>query len=183
MSVFKIGKVVMGSLFKKPATLMYPVVPREWQERTRGHIDINEPDCILCGMCMRKCPTNAITVDRDAHTWVIQRMKCIQCGCCTDNCPKKCLTMAQTYTAPSVTKVIDTFEIPQKEKAAGGGAADGKLQNNQDECIYCGICAKNCPQEAIEVNRDEKSWKLDEDKCVKCGLCTEKCPKKCLEIK
>jgi ferredoxin len=91
--------------------------------------------------------------------------------------------MAQTYTAPSVTKVIDTFEIPQKEKAAGGGAADGKLQNNQDECIYCGICAKNCPQEAIEVNRDEKSWKLDEDKCVKCGLCTEKCPKKCLEIK
>lgn len=174
----------MGSLFKKPATLMYPVVPREWQERTRGHIDIDVDNCILCGMCQRKCPTNAITVDRNAHTWTIERMKCIQCGCCTDNCPKKCLSMAQTYTTPSPEKITDVFEIPVKEKkAAGGASGDTKLHCNTDECVFCGLCAKNCPQEAITVDRESKTWKLDEDACVKCGLCTEKCPKKCLEIK
>ena len=65
MATFKIGKVLLNSLFGKPATLMYPVVPREWEERTRGHIEIDTDTCILCGICSKKCPTNAITVDRD----------------------------------------------------------------------------------------------------------------------
>ena len=92
---------------------MYPVIPREWQERTRGHIGIVEEDCILCGICAKKCPTNCITVDRNKRKWIIERMQCIQCGCCTDVCPKKCLTMEQTYTTPETFKVIDTFDIPQ----------------------------------------------------------------------
>ncbi|MGI6722390.1 MAG: 4Fe-4S binding protein [Anaerovoracaceae bacterium] len=118
MGAFKIGKVVLGSLFKKPATLMYPVVPREWQERTRGHIEIEETKCILCGMCMRKCPTDAITVDRKGRTWEIQRMQCVQCGCCSDVCPTKCLSMAQKYTEPGGQKVTDKFNVPEKEKKA-----------------------------------------------------------------
>src|SRR5674476_677890 len=111
--VSKISKLVLRSLFKKPATLMYPVIPREWQERTRGHIGIAEEDCILCGICSKKCPTNCITVDRTKRKWIIERMQCIQCGCCTDVCPKKCLTMEQAYTTPETFKVIDTFDIPQ----------------------------------------------------------------------
>ena len=111
--VSKISKLVIRSLFKKPATLMYPVIPREWQERTRGHIGIEEEDCILCGICSKKCPTNCITVDRNKRKWTIERMQCIQCGCCTDVCPKKCLTMEQAYTTPETFKVIDTFDIPQ----------------------------------------------------------------------
>ena len=63
MAVFKMAKVLLNRLFQKPATLMYPVVPREWTARTRGHIDIDVDQCIKCGICARKCPTNAITVD------------------------------------------------------------------------------------------------------------------------
>jgi len=110
--VSKISKLVLRSLFKKPATLMYPVIPREWQERTRGHIGIVEEDCILCGICSKKCPTNCITVDRTKRKWIIERMQCIQCGCCVEVCPKKCLTMEKAYTSPETFKVIDTFEIP-----------------------------------------------------------------------
>ena len=47
---------------------MYPIKPREWQERTRGHIEINEADCILCGICAKRCPTLAINVDKAART-------------------------------------------------------------------------------------------------------------------
>lgn len=118
MATFKIGKLVLGSMFKKPATLMYPVVPRQWQERTRGHIDIDESKCILCGICGRKCPTNAIAVDRASRTWTIERMQCIQCGCCVEVCPKKCLSMAPEYTAPGPEKVTDAFAIPEAEKPA-----------------------------------------------------------------
>lgn len=191
MATFKIGKVVMKSLFKKPATLMYPVVPRQWEERTRGQISISEADCIACGICAKKCPANAITVDRNKSTWSIQRMQCIQCNCCVEVCPKSCLTMENQYTEPGPEKVVDTFDIPKKEKkaapkkdggAADAGSADGGLKCNLDDCIYCGLCAKNCPCDALTVDRKEKVWKVDTDACVECGACIEKCPKKCLSL-
>ena len=183
MATFKIAKVVLGSMFKKPATLMYPVVPREWQERTRGHIGIDVDSCILCGICSKKCPTDAILVDRKTRKWIIERMQCIQCGCCTEVCPKKCLTMEQVYTAPGPEKVVSEFDIPEQEKAAPAAPAGGKLQCNLEDCIYCGLCKKNCPAEALTVDRKEKVWEVDHEACVKCGVCVEKCPKKCLEIK
>lgn len=114
--ISKMGKTVINSLFKKPATLMYPVIPREFQERTRGHIEIDEPNCILCGICAKKCPTDALEVSRDNRTWAIKRMQCIQCSCCVEVCPKKCLTNENTYTAPDVEKITDTFDIPEVAK-------------------------------------------------------------------
>ena len=191
MATFKIGKMVLRSLFKKPATLMYPVVPRQWQERTRGQIGIEEASCILCGICAKKCPTNAIVVDRAKRTWTIERMACIQCGSCTEVCPKKCLLMENQYTEPGVEKVFHTFDIPEAPKAApakpaaaaGGDAATaGGLKCDTEVCIYCGICAKQCPVSAIAVNRAEKKWEFDQATCVSCGVCVEKCPKKCLVI-
>lgn len=194
MANFKIGKVVMGSLFKKPATKMYPVIPAEWKERTRGHIRIEEKDCILCGICGKKCPTNAITVDRGGRTWTIERMQCIQCGECVAVCPKKCLFMEPDYTEPSTEKVIDTANVPEVEKPKAAPAKNGeakeavpadgdeKLKCDEEVCIYCGICVKNCPVDALEVDRKEKIWKVDHDTCTTCGICVEKCPKDCLVI-
>ena len=118
MATFKIGKVLMKSLFGKPATLMYPVVPREWKERTRGHIELDVEKCVLCGICSRRCPTNAITVDRAARTWKVERMACIQCSSCVFNCPKKCIEMKPEYTAPNTVKVFDTYEVPEAPKPA-----------------------------------------------------------------
>ena len=103
-------------MFKKPATLMYPVIPRQWQERTRGNIGIDAESCILCNICAKKCPTNAIKVDRDNRTWDIERMQCIQCGSCVETCPKKCLVMNPEYTTPDTVKVIDSISIPEQPK-------------------------------------------------------------------
>jgi formate hydrogenlyase subunit 6/NADH:ubiquinone oxidoreductase subunit I len=178
MAGLKIGKMIMRSLGRKPATLMYPVVPREWQDRTRGHIEIDMDTCILCGICGKKCPTDAITVDRDAKTWSIKRMQCIQCSCCVEVCPKNCLVNEATYTTPAVYKIVDTFEKPEEP---GGAKPDGSLKCD-DSCVFCGICAKKCPQEAITVVREDKKWEVDDDKCTRCGLCIESCPKKSLVI-
>ena len=112
----RIGKIVLGSMFKKPATLMYPVIPRTWFERTRGSIDIEEKSCILCGICARKCPTNAISTDKVQREWAIERMQCIQCGCCVEVCPKKCLHMNPVYTTPGSEKVIDNVRVPEQPK-------------------------------------------------------------------
>lgn len=120
LGFFKFAGTVLGSVFKKPSTLMYPVVPREWQERTRGSVSIVGEKCIGCGICARACPTNAIAVDKKGGSWTIERMQCVQCSACVDGCPTKCLTMENLYTIPDVVKVVDTFEIPVKppKKAA-----------------------------------------------------------------
>lgn len=125
MAMFKMGKMVIRSLFKKPATLMYPVVPREYFPGTRGHIEIEENNCILCGICQKKCPANAIVVDRAKRTWTIERMQCVQCSGCVVACPKNCLLNANTYTTPHTEKVVDTVtipkvEVPKVEKPAQG---------------------------------------------------------------
>ena len=114
MATLKIGKMVLRSLFQKPATKMYPVISREWKERTRGRIEIDIEDCIFCGICSRKCPTDAIKVDKTEKTWTIERMGCIQCSCCVEVCPKNCLINEAGYTTPDVEKIVDTFTVSEE---------------------------------------------------------------------
>jgi Formate hydrogenlyase subunit 6/NADH:ubiquinone oxidoreductase 23 kD subunit (chain I) len=113
----KMVRTVFKSLFKKPSTLMYPSVSREWQERTRGHIRIETDTCILCAICAKKCPTEALIVDKQARTWTMDRMRCVQCGNCVQVCPKNCLYMEQSYAPPSTKMTIYTADIPKTEKA------------------------------------------------------------------
>lgn len=133
MHNMRFTKTVLKNLFSAPATRPYPETPREYPARTRGHVEIDIDTCILCGLCSRKCPTGAITVDRAGKTWTIGRFGCIQCGCCVETCPKKCLSMKQTYTQPGGEKTEDTFvktNMPEPVKKpvppAGAAAAAAK---------------------------------------------------------
>jgi len=58
----------------------------------------------------------------------------------------------------------------------------GKLRIDPATCVYCGICVKRCPANALAVARDPKSWTLDPYRCILCGYCVEACPKKCLHF-
>jgi len=100
---------VLKNLFSKPATTLYPYVKKEYPVATRGHIAITIEDCIFCGICEKKCPSDAIKVVRTDKSWEIQRFGCIQCGACVEACPKKCLAMKTAYTSPSITKNTDSF--------------------------------------------------------------------------
>lgn len=120
MGSFKIGRLLITSALRKPSTRNYPSVKREWYDNTRGHVEIDEGSCILCGICSKKCPAGAIVVDKNARTWTIDRMSCVQCRSCVESCPKKCLTMMNDYTQPDVKRKVDTVNIPLKEKSEEG---------------------------------------------------------------
>ena len=72
MKLMDFTKIALKNLFSKPATSNYPFEPAVYPERSRGHVEINIDDCIMCGMCMRKCPSGAITVDRNKKEWSIE---------------------------------------------------------------------------------------------------------------
>ena len=126
------AQTALKNLFSKPATTAYPFAPAQYPQRMRGHVEIKIEDCIGCGLCARSCPPGALSVDRKAGTWTIQRFDCVQCGSCVNVCPKKCLTMAQGYTQPDTQKKSETFTRPAAPETAQAG---GKPVNDASKCI------------------------------------------------
>ena len=118
MSGFKLGKMTFGSLFKKPETVLYPFVKKEPPAGLKGHVAVDEATCILCSLCVKRCPCSAIEVDKKGRTWSIDHFRCVQCGSCTYECPKGSLTMEPTYQSVSRQKSVHTFTIPEQSKAA-----------------------------------------------------------------
>ena len=124
MGILKMGGKLMSNLVHKPATLDYPATPREYTDRTRGHVEFDNSNCILCNLCGKHCPSSAIHADKKARTVTIDRMACVQCSACVDACPKSCLTMKNTYTAPDVKATVDVYEVPERPKPEAKPAAD-----------------------------------------------------------
>jgi len=119
--ILKMFGTVIKNLFKKSACDMYPVKQPQIYENTRGHIGIDAPECILCSLCAKKCPTHALAVDREARTWAIERGKCILCNRCVEVCPKKCLMMEQKYSAPMAEQKAEVIDIPAQAAEKKGG--------------------------------------------------------------
>ena len=42
------------------------------------------------------------------------------------------------------------------------------------DCISCGLCETNCPEEVIHLKDGKPSW--DKEKCCKCSACINRCP-------
>lgn len=191
--ILKFGAIALKNLFTKPATRAYPDVPARETSRTRGAVQVNIDDCIFCGLCNRRCPADAISVDRAAKSWTIKRMSCVQCGNCVLNCPKKCLTMEGAYPTPGREKRDELFaragvSIPAVHTLAPA-PADGKaiapdrmLVIDMSTCVLCGLCARRCPTGALKVDRVSGTWTVDRSACLQCGNCVNGCPKKSLAL-
>ncbi|MFW5912048.1 MAG: DUF362 domain-containing protein [Candidatus Hadarchaeota archaeon] len=69
-----------------------------------------------------------------------------------------------------------------KNIGMGLGSKSGKLEMheafnlevNEEDCITCGTCVENCPEEAITL--EANSAVIDREKCIGCGMCIAVCP-------
>ena len=48
-----------------------------------------------------------------------------------------------------------------------------------DDCLVCGVCADECPREAISDAGD--TFVINADHCDDCGECGEVCPNDAIE--
>ena len=101
MAYIPILKTIINSMFKRPATYAYPKKPMPKDAIVRGGVHIEIDACIFCGICVRKCPTGALTVNKEKKEWGIAHFQCIICGACIEACPKKCLKMLPELTPAS----------------------------------------------------------------------------------
>ncbi|MCR5054580.1 MAG: 4Fe-4S dicluster domain-containing protein [Lachnospiraceae bacterium] len=150
MSIMKFAPEALKNLFKPPVTTKYPFVPFEYPERARGHIDIEIDQCIGCGMCVRACPSSALSVNKNEGTWTINRFDCIVCGYCVEKCPKKCLSAVPGYQEPEGEKGEATYqkspevlaEEKRKREEAAKKAAELKAQKANEQLANEGNKAK-----------------------------------------
>ena len=112
MSLFSMSGLVLKWLFRKPYTSNYPFEPRKPIPGSRGALAIELPTCIFCGICAKKCPTQALEVDRATKCWTIDRLRCITCNYCVEQCPKKCLELTTAHGVPTVTRDREVFAMP-----------------------------------------------------------------------
>ena len=93
-------RAVLEAFFKKPSTENYPFVKREQPKKLRGLLKFDASKCIGCKICMKDCPSNAITIKTVGEKKYIAEVdlnKCLFCGQCVDSCPKKALSETNEF--------------------------------------------------------------------------------------
>ena len=91
---------VLKSAMQKPATLNYPAEKLAVAEHLRGKLKFHAENCIGCRLCMKDCPTNAITIRKAGEKQFeadIDLGRCIYCAQCVDSCPKDALTSTTDF--------------------------------------------------------------------------------------
>ena len=113
---------VCKSIFKKPATSLYPFEKATVIKNFRGALKFTAEKCIGCKLCERDCPSNAIKIikvgDRKFNA-EINYDKCIYCGQCVDSCAKDALEITGNFELAQLTpdklKVVFHAAEPAKE--------------------------------------------------------------------
>ena len=91
---------VLRSLGRKSATVLYPAVKVEMPDRFRGKLRFEAEKCIGCKLCMRDCPSAAISIRKVGDKRFeadIDLSRCIYCAQCVDTCPKKALAATREF--------------------------------------------------------------------------------------
>ena len=129
------GMMITAREFIKPVvTEQYPWEVPTMTPLFRGHIELigNEetgaPNCVVCGMCQRACPSNCISLDGKKNeggkgkiltSYVLDFTKCSLCGSCVESCNINALRFSKVYNLASFDKndfIIDLMKRLEEQQ-------------------------------------------------------------------
>lgn len=119
-SIGKMFSEVFSHLFRKPATEAYPFAAPQVPAGLRGAIRFFADKCIGCKLCMRDCPSEAITITKVADKQfeaTFDLDSCIYCSQCVDSCNKDALASSSNFELAQLdkAKLRVTFTLKDKE--------------------------------------------------------------------
>lgn len=90
--------------------------------------------------------------------------------------------LGQTAANPvlsTINQFRDEYEAHINEKRCPAGVCKALIHYwiDPEKCLGCGLCAKNCPTDAIEQVQ-KKVYVINQSMCIKCGACLTVCPDK-----
>jgi formate hydrogenlyase subunit 6/NADH:ubiquinone oxidoreductase subunit I len=103
----KMAREVLRHSAKRPATCNYPQEKQEMPDRFRGKIIFKSEYCIGCRICVRDCPSEAISIIKVAEKLFEAEFRldrCIYCGQCVESCPKGALESSTEYELAEIEK-------------------------------------------------------------------------------
>ena len=122
-----VGMNITVREFIKPViTEQYPHFVPVMTPRYRGHIELikNEktgaPNCIVCGMCQRACPSGCITVagkkpegakKKVLTKYILDFTKCSLCGSCVESCKFNAIEYSGEYNLASTNTEDYIFDL------------------------------------------------------------------------
>ena len=55
---------------------------------------VDRKTCVACGVCMKACPRQAISIYRGCYA-IVEETNCVGCGLCAKACPAGCIEIKE----------------------------------------------------------------------------------------
>jgi Na+-translocating ferredoxin:NAD+ oxidoreductase RNF subunit RnfB len=124
--------------------------------------------CLGFGDCVKKCKFGALSLG-DQGLPKVDYALCTGCRLCIAECPQQILKGIPRDQKGAL--VLCSNRNPNRQQISRGCKI---------ACIKCGLCARNCPQNCIDLSGLIPV--VDYTKCTSCGTCAEKCPTRVFKI-
>jgi NADH-quinone oxidoreductase subunit I len=117
--------ITAREFFKPTVTVQYPYEVLPMPDRFRGHIELisneeGKPNCIVCMMCERACPSGCISLAGEKvegqkgkvlTKYVLDFTKCSLCGSCVESCNFNALEYSKEYNLASTRREDFIFDL------------------------------------------------------------------------
>ena len=159
---------------KKQSANLFNMVLEKIEEQKKLEV-CKRNSCIGCGVCMQKCPKEAITMAANAEGFLqpkIDLKKCIHCDICRQSCP---INKEEHTKKDSIQKCYAAINLnkEEQEKSTSGGIfsiiAKEVLKNNG---IVYGSYMKDFQAQHIRITSEKELDKIRGSKYIQSKIST-----------